>query len=90
MPRVGIAHFRSNGGARPTLPLRSPNQPNHGIAPPHPLEQLLRSLRGREIAVLVAGREVEGRLIEFSPATLVSPRGKVAVIPLERISSVRY
>lgn len=95
MPRIGVAHFRSQKrvspeGVRPQAGTGSPAVPDSGASAPHPLADLLRSLRGREIAVLVSGREVEGRLIAFPPVTLVSPGGRVMVVPLERIASVRY
>lgn len=95
MPRIGIAHFRSQRtvrpeGLRPQMGTGSPALPDSGATAPHPLADLLRSLTGREIAVLVSGREVEGRLIALSPVTLVSPEGRVTVVPLDRIASVRY
>lgn len=95
MRRVGIAHFRSQKPAgaqagRAQSGTGSQPFPGQAASSPHPLADLLHSLKGREIGLLVSGREVEGRLIAFPPVTLVSPEGRVTVVPLERIASVRY
>lgn len=67
-------------------------RPRSAPVQPPPLQPLLRSLRGREIGILARGRELTGRLlfVDQVNVTLIGPGGRVTVVPLERVTSVRF
>jgi len=55
-----------------------------------PLQPLLKSLLGRTIGVMTAERDVDGKLVQQDPVTLVGTDGITTMIPLDRVLSVRF
>lgn len=98
--RVIYCHFHKKAPRR----TRTPGRPDPAAVPgpvpdpapapdpvaPNPFRDLLRSLRGRQVGLLLGGREVEGRLVIADPVVLVGPQGEARLVRPEHIQSVRY
>lgn len=86
--RTAVCHFRSRPGRRGRA--EGVGAPERSPGAVHPLAPTLAGLRGREVGLLVRGREVEGRLLSPDPVILADGAGQAHLVPWERIQSVRY
>jgi|GEM_PF-4093938 len=86
------------GAAGEQLPCVCPGAVSPIVCPPgcvpagavSPIQSVLEDLRGRDLSLLVDGREVAGKLISASPPTVVSKCGTVTVVDPAAIQSVSY
>jgi len=63
-----------------------------GAAPidAQPLQALLKALRGSVIGILTKEREVEGKLVQSEPITLIAADGTTTIVTLGQVLSVRF